>query len=407
MADEKKMTDAGVGSPDAPVAFRSSLVPLLLMTSIFFMSFIARLVQAPLMPTIEEEFGLSHGVAGSLFLAISVGYFIALLGSGFVSSRLYHKKTILLSTIIISLALFGIAFSSGIYGMRIGLVAVGIASGLYLPSAFAALTSMVNPQHWGKAIAIHELSPNVSFVAAPLVAEVFLFFTTWRSIYLVLGAIAALLALLYLRFGRGGEFPGEAPSYAAFRDLLVVPAFWIIVTLFSLAFAYTMGIYTMLPLYLTMEIGLDRNLANTLLAVSRVSGIGMAFVGGWAADRFGVKKTIGVVFMFTGLMTVLLGLSPAAWIPVIVFIQPMIAVCYFPAGFSALGLIGPPKSRNIAVGLTTSISLLIGGGFVPTVIGFMGDFGTFSVAFIVVGALVMGGALVSQFLVLEGVPESG
>ena len=120
----------------------------------------------------------------------------------------------------------------------------------------------------------------------------------------------------------------------------------------------------MLPLYLTTEIGLDRNLANTLLALSRISGIGMVFVGGWATDRFGAKKTIGVVFLFTGLMTALLGLSPSSWVPIVVFIQPMIAVCFFPAGFSALALIGPPKSRNVAVALTTSISLMIGGGVV-------------------------------------------
>lgn len=405
MSDEKKLTSAGESSPAPVPDFRSSLIPLLLMTSIFFVGFMSRLIQAPLMPTIEEEFGLSHGVAGSLFFAISIGYFITLIGSGFISSRLTHKRTILLSTLMISLALFGIGFSNGIGGMRFGLVVVGMASGLYLPSAFATLTSMVNPQHWGKAIAIHELSPNLSFVAAPLAAELFLLLASWRTIYMVLGVAITFLGLIFARFGRGGEFTGEAPTYASFRALLAVPAFWIIVLLFSLGFAYTTGVYTMLPLYLTTEIGLDRNLANTLLALSRISGIGMVFVGGWATDRFGAKKTIGVVFLFTGLMTALLGLSPSSWVPIVVFIQPMIAVCFFPAGFSALALIGPPKSRNVAVALTTSISLMIGGGVVPTVIGFIGDVRTFSEAFTVVGVLVLTGAVISQFLKLEPFPE--
>jgi len=404
MSDEIIPIDGGESASVPASDFRSALIPLLLMTSIFFIGFMSRVIQAPLMPTIEAEFNLTHGVAGSLFFAISIGYFITLLGSGFISARLHHKRTILLSTFMISLALLGIAFSTGIGGMRFGLFVVGMASGLYLPSAFATITSMVNPQHWGKAIAIHELSPNVSFVAAPLVAEAFLLLASWRAIYLVLGVTIAVLGLIFARFGRGGGFPGEAPSYGSLLAILTVPTFWIIVILFSLGFGYTMGVYTMLPLYLTTECGLDRNVANTLLAFSRVSGIGMAFVGGWATDRFGAKKTIGVVFLFTGLMTVLLGLSPVSWVPVIVFIQPMIAVCFFPAGFSALAFIGPQKSRNIAVALTTSISLLIGGGVVPTIIGFIGDVSTFSLSFTVVGALVLAGAVISQFLQLEPYP---
>ena len=56
--------------------------------------------------------------------------------------------------------------------------------------------------------------------------------------------------------------------------------------LFSLAIISTLGIYTMLPLYLIAEHSIDRNLANTLIALSRISGVIMTFIGGGLAPVF-------------------------------------------------------------------------------------------------------------------------
>jgi len=67
-------------------SFFSQLGPILFLTTIFFLNFIGRIVFAPLMPSIENDLGLDHTEAGSIFLLISLGYFISLLGSGFVSS---------------------------------------------------------------------------------------------------------------------------------------------------------------------------------------------------------------------------------------------------------------------------------------------------------------------------------
>ena len=112
----------------------SHLSPLLILTSIFFINFIARIILAPLMPKIENELNLAHADAGSLFLLISIGYFLTLLGSGFFSSRHTHRKTIILSSAVLGVALLGTSFSSGLWGIRIGMLILGMAAGLYLPS---------------------------------------------------------------------------------------------------------------------------------------------------------------------------------------------------------------------------------------------------------------------------------
>ena len=155
-----------------PESFRTLMGPLLLLTTIFFLNFMARIIQAPLMPAIEAELGISHGVAGSLFFTISIGYFISLIGSGFVSARLKHRGVIILSSLSVGLILMVIAASSSLWAIRGSLVVLGLAAGLYLPSGIATLTGFVGRPHWGKAIAIHELAPNLSFVAAPLFARI-------------------------------------------------------------------------------------------------------------------------------------------------------------------------------------------------------------------------------------------
>jgi NNP family nitrate/nitrite transporter-like MFS transporter len=283
--------------------FRTYLGPLLILTSIFFVNFISRIIPAPLMPKIEADLNISHAQAGSFFLLISIGYFVTLIGSGFFSARLTHRKTIILSCAVLGFILLGMSLSKGLWGLRFGLLVLGMAAGLYLPSGFATFTANISSKHWGKAIAIHELAPNLSFVAAPLLAEAVLLLFSWRNAFVFLGIVGLILGVVFARFGRGGDFHGQAPSLSSFRAIFSRPVFWILVILFSLGISSTLGLYTMLPLYLVTEHTLDRNWANTLVALSRIAGLVMAFVGGWLTDRIGPKQVLMVVFCLTGLMT--------------------------------------------------------------------------------------------------------
>jgi NNP family nitrate/nitrite transporter-like MFS transporter len=358
----------------------------------------ARIILAPLMPTVEKDLSIGHGEAGSLFLLISVGFFPVLLGSGYFSSRLTHRKTIILSATALGIALLGVSFSNSLWGIRLGLIFLGMGAGLYLPSGIATLTSMVASRHWGKALAIHELAPNLSFVVAPVVAEVFLGWFSWRGVIAFLGGASLLVGMVFTRFGKGGEFPGEAPSLRSFKALLADSNFRILVLLFCLAVSASMGIFAMLPLYLVTERAMGQNQANTLIALSRISGLGMAFISGWAVDRLGPRRTLTGIFLLTGLATVLLGIVHGYWMVVIIFIQPALAVCFFPAGFSALALIGPPATRNLGVSLSIPIAFLFGAGAVPIGIGIAGDAGSFSLGIIVVGVVIFTGLIFSMRL---------
>src|SRR5262245_63376079 len=77
--------------------FWPQLGPVVFLTVLFLINFIARIILSPLLPTIEKELGISHGEAGSFFFFISSGYVIALLGSGFLSCRSSYRISIVIS----------------------------------------------------------------------------------------------------------------------------------------------------------------------------------------------------------------------------------------------------------------------------------------------------------------------
>lgn len=372
--------------------------PILFLTGIFFLNFLARIIFSPLLPTVEADLRITHSEAGAFFFFISAGYFTTLLFSGFFSSRLLHRGTIILSSLALGLALFLASVTHEIWGFRTALILLGLATGLYLPSGIATITGITDPKHWGKVLAVHEGAPNLGFVAAPLLCEALLLWVSWRAILAVLGLCAIAAGLAYASGDYGGRLPGKAPSLASWRPILKDRSFWIMMLLFSLGIGGSFGVFTMLPLFLINVHGLERSWANTLISLSRISGIGAAFLAGWAVDRAGPKRTLQSVLFFTGLATLGLGVTSGWMLMAAVFLQPLLAVSFFPAGFAALSRLSSESERNVAVSLTIPAAYTIGAGIIPFFIGAMADAGAFSAGIAGVGGLFLSGALLPGFV---------
>lgn len=346
--------------PLPPGAFAQRLGPLGFLTGIFLLNFVGRVSLSPLMPDIETDLGLNHAQAGMLFLFMSLGYFVAVFSSGMLSQRLTHRRVIFISAITVGVVLCLAPLAQSLLSMGAICLCLGLTAGLYLPSGVAALTSFVRARDWGKAVAMHEIAPNGGMVLAPLVAELLLEELTWRGVLALIGALSLMLGLAYARWGKGGEEPGYAPSPAAMGELLRLPAVWLMVVFFALAIGGSLGVYTMLPLYLVTEKGFDQSWANIMLGLSRAPGLLLAFGAGWAHDRFGAKASLVTIFAATGLATLALGLSSGWLLVVAVFVQPSVTVCFFPVGFAVLSSVAPPHLRGVAVSLATPLAFLLG-----------------------------------------------
>lgn len=385
------------GSHD-PTQFKNQLLPLIFLTSIFFLNFTIRIIVSPLLPTISEDMNLTRDQAGSFFLISASGYFISLLCSGFVSSRLLHKKTIALSAIGSGLALITAGLAPNLISMRAGLFITGMASALYLPSGIAILTNSTDSRNWGKAIGIHELAPNLSFLLAPVICEGLLLLLSWRNVLFCVGMTSVLLGFSFFKFSNVDDFRGESPHLKSFLPLIATPSFWMMMALFTVGVTGTLGVYSMLPLYLVKEHGMIRAEANTLMTLSRMFTLPMPFVVGWLSDRFGLKPVLSFVLVITGVSTFFIGAFSSSLIKMIIFIQPLSAVSFFPPAFAALSLIGSRETRNIMVSFTVPIAFLVAGGLIPNLIGILGDNDLFPFGFMLAGGFILSGALIPPFL---------
>ena len=369
--------------------FNKTVPPLLALTSIFFLNFITRIILSPFLIFILEDFQLTKAQAGELFLLLSLGYSIALLGSTFVSSRVEHRKVVIISALGIGVFLGLAALSPSILWLRLSLLGAGLFGGLYFPSGFSLLTSMVHPRDWGKAIAIHEIAPNLSFVMAPLLAEIFIRTGLgWRWMLFFVGLYALLAIFLFTRFCRSGKERSQPPRPSGYYKVVSNRAFWVLVLFFSLAIGSTQGIFAQTPLYLITAHDFDPGTVNYLLSLSRISGIFLVFWAGMLVDRLGVKRALLIFISLTGLCTIALGVFSGNWLVASVIIQPTMACCYFPAGFAALSRSFLPEERPIAISLIIPTAVLTGGGIIPTMLGYFGDHDMFAAGFIFLGLVI-------------------
>jgi NNP family nitrate/nitrite transporter-like MFS transporter len=291
-----------------------------------------------------------------------------------------------------------VSISHDLWAIRSSLIFLGIAAGFYLTSGVTMVTESVHSEHLGKAIAIHELAPNLGFVIAPLIAEALLGLFSWRGVLSATGIGSIIAGAVFILWGKGGTSSGETPDSKSLRAVVVEPSLWIMIVLFSLAIGASFGVYSMIPLYLVSEKGMERTWANTLLGLSRISTLVIVLLSGWVTDRLGARQVMKAVFLVNGLATMILGIVSGTWIIILLFIQPMIATCFFPAGFAALSRMGSPRIKNMAISFTSSFGILLGGGAIPAGLGLIGELGSFSLGFVILGALLFAGLFLFQFL---------
>lgn len=370
-------------------AFRRATAPLMLVTGIFFLNFIARILLGPLLLPLTGEFGLTLSEGGLLFVLLATGYSIGVLMAGTVSARLGHHGAITASLALLGVTLLWTGAAGSFQGVLAAQFLLGLGAGFYLPSGVATITDMVPAPHWGKAFAIHELAPGLSFILAPVLVEFFVTGSSWRSMYFCLGVACLGYAPLYHFRGRYGRFRGQAPKFSSLAELTRTARFWIVSLGLILAVGSEVGVYNLVPAYLVHDLGMSREHANLLLAASRVTCLPAAFGAGWFVDRVGLRRSMLVFLLLTGTATLGLAIPSRHVVGLLLFCQPVFIIGMFPATFAALSCIAPRRMNDLAVSLAVAGASIIGGGLIPAGLATLGEQAGFEWAFMLMGAILL------------------
>lgn len=374
---------------DNPFLMSKVSLSLIFLASVFFFNFLSRLISAPFLVNIEQDFSLSHTQGGGLFLWLSIGNGMAMILSGFIAKHLTHRYTIILSAVAVGISMILLSWAQSFRSFQLLLFLTGVSCGIYLPSGISTLTSLLPKSHWGRGVAVHEMAPNTGFIIAPAIAALAMGSISWRYVFAGIGLASIIMGAAFFLRGQGGTMPGQAPNFSVISSLIKRLQFWILVLLFSLAAGITFGCYSMLPLFLVQAHGFDEALANELVAFSRIPCLCIVLLAGLFVDKLGAKRTIIISLSVSGVSTLFLGLAHGTVLYILVFIQPLLAVCFFPAGFTAISMCFPLEIRNVAISFIIPLAIVFGTGCVPTLLGWFADLALFPTGFVFYGFLVL------------------
>jgi NNP family nitrate/nitrite transporter-like MFS transporter len=249
----------------------------------WFLNFTTRSIFSPVLPIVEDEFGITHARATSIFLFSSLGYAPTVFFSSVYARVLGHRKVIVISLLILGLASLAVPFVRVFNLFYAVAFVIGFAGGMYIPSVIPLLTEYYEERNWGKVIAVHDSAGQVSIAATPFVALLILMFFPWRAIFAVLGiglwCSAALFYLMSTEVHVAGSHRYFQPGLLKNKPLWAIGIAWMCMA------GSTMGTYHVVPLYLTKELGMSVGTANAVFGMSRIGGaiVGISSVPeGWS-----------------------------------------------------------------------------------------------------------------------------
>jgi len=353
---------------------------------IWFVNFSIRIVFAPILPLVEDEFMVNHAQASSIFIFLSAGYGVAVIVSGFFSGKFGYKKSIILSLFLLSLIAFLIPFVHKFFMLYLFAFVLGFSVGFYLPSAIPLITEYYSEKDWGKAIAIHDTGASSAIFATPFIALFLLHFFPWRGIFVVFGCIYVVCSIVFCFVST--EVKITNPPKAVFSDLIKIKSLWLMAIIWVFGAGANLGIYSIVPLYLTKELQLNIGYANTILGVSRLGAVAVAIACGFLIDRFNLRKVMFLVMIIAGVFTVFMGLVSVRYIGIVLFLQAFFVTAFFPVGLVAMAKTFNREMRSLATGIILAISIVFGGGIIPYFLGVSGDLYSFRVGITILGIFV-------------------
>ena len=353
---------------------RPVLMIFMLVLTVYF-SMASRAIFSPLMPSLQEQLGLSLSAAGSFFLLISISYGLAMLFSGFLSSRIGHGLTVVAALTCISLGLLTAGAARNMSTLAAGMIVIGAGAGTYPPSGIVMINSRISAARRNTAFAFHEIGPNLALLTAPLLVIVIEPLFGWRGVLYSMSLVSMAAAVAFLRWGAPGGGKGAAPNLATLGRILKLPGTLVGMLVLSAALAGIQGVYAILPAYLVSSFELSPGYVNLILSISRISGVVLLLPAGPLIDRIGRRPVIAWVLVFSGLCTALIGVVGPGLITLVIIAQPALLAILFPAILSSLGEIGEHRYQNVTYALIITVSVSAGSGVAPALLGLFADLG--------------------------------
>ena len=368
---------------------KSSTV-LLVCCLCLFLNWTYRSILPAVLPLIEEEFRISHAVAGSLFTYINLPYAAMLFVGGMLSIRFGTKRLALISIVLFSAFTFLIGFTRNVFELTTALLLFGMGLGFYYPNVLSLLSSWFSRERRGGVLGIYLASGALGRIVSPIVVGEILKVSGWRTPYQLFAILGLISSILFWKYV---DEPSQTSSLGniKFREVLRDPVLLSLFPCYVAAVAISFGAFSMIPLFFVQEFHLDVSLVAMIIGLSQVAGLVGSPLGGFLSDKVGRRPVLVSALTLSAALTIGLINLPYPWNLLTLFLQVLVSSMLVPVSQTLVADRTPQGVRAGIMSLYSTLGILVGAGLIPLAIGWIADISTFRLAFLLpVGLTILG-----------------
>ncbi len=343
--------------------------------------------------SITGDLQLDASSTGIILSAFFLGYAIMQIPGGWLADKFGAKRILLMAVIMWSIFTGLTAIAWSLTAMIVIRFLFGIGEGGFQPSSSKIIATIFPKEERGRAMSIMLTSGGIVSLIVPLLAAYLLGTIGWRMMFIIIGAIGAIIAYLYWKYIQlpkaetaDADETGSPTVKIGFKELLKTPLMWNLIIAYFCIYAVNWGLVSWIPTYLQKNRGLDLmsiGWAQTIPAITTIIGV---YGSGYIIDKLprGMEKVLGSIscavislllyLMFTAkTVTLFIGYQTVVsiFIAFVITLLPVIVLKKLPSSIT-----------GSAMGIANTGGQLA--GFVtPMAIGFMVDAfnGSFDAAF--------------------------
>ncbi|MEC1303085.1 MFS transporter [Lysinibacillus capsici] len=342
--------------------------------------------------SITGDLQLDASSTGIILSAFFLGYAIMQIPGGWLADKFGAKRVLLMAVITWSIFTGLTAIAWSLTAMIVIRFLFGIGEDGFQPSSSKIIATIFPKEERGRAMSIMLTSGGIVSLIVPLLAAYLLGTIGWRMMFIIIGAIGAIIAFIYWKYI---QLPKDEAATAGtenttnkvnFKELLKTPLMWNLIIAYFCIYAVNWGLVSWIPTYLQKNRGLDLmsiGWAQTIPAITTIIGV---YGSGYIIDKLpkGMEKVLGSIscaviglllyLMFTAkTVTLFIGYQTVVsiFIAFVITLLPVIVLKKLPSSIT-----------GSAMGIANTGGQLA--GFVtPMAIGFMVDAfnGSFDAAF--------------------------
>jgi MFS transporter, ACDE family, multidrug resistance protein len=343
----------------------------------------------PILPALSGELHASPTQVELLFTSYLVVTAVAMLVTGWVSSRIGAKRTLVAGLVLIVVFAAAAAASGtigGIIGFRAGW---GLGNALFIATSLAVIVGSATGGFSG-AIVLYESALGIGIAAGPLLGGL-LGNISWRGPFFGVSALMLIALVATVVLVPATPTPTEK---SRLRDPILALRHRTLATASITGLLYNWGFFTLLG-YSPFLMNLNAlELGGVFFGWGILVALFAVFGAPMLKNRFGTARSLDGALGLVALILLLIGLFPDnRWLVIVVVIISGAAVGMNNTLVTTAVMSVSPVPRNIA-SATYGFVRFIGGGLAPFAAGLMAEYLDVRVPFILAAVAVVAGAAV-------------